>query len=133
METKEIAKKLVAYCRNADWSGAHNELYAANVISIEPYATPEFPKETKGLKAVEEKGKTFDAMVEKIHSIDASEPLVAGNSIAFTLGMDLTMKGKDEFSGALRLSGKRWQNNFRGIFCLKLIHHRVHGGSPRKS
>ena len=48
----------------------------------------------KGLKAVEEKGKTFDAMVEKIHSIDASEPLVAGNSIAFTLGMDLTMKGR---------------------------------------
>ncbi len=33
-------------------------------------------------------------MVEKIHSIDASEPLVAGNSIAFTLGMDLTMKGR---------------------------------------
>ncbi len=94
METKEIAKKLVAYCRKADWSGAHNELYAANVISIEPYATPEFPKETKGLKAVEEKGKTFDAMVEKIHSIYASEPLVAGNTIAFTLGMDLTMKGK---------------------------------------
>ena len=94
METKEIAKKLVAYCRKADWSGAHNELYATNVISIEPYATGEFPKETKGLKAVEEKGKTFDAMVEKIHSIDASEPLVAGNTIAFTLGMDLTMKGK---------------------------------------
>ena len=94
METKEIAKKLVAYCRKADWSGAHNELYDANAISIEPYATPEFPKETNGLKAIEEKGKKFDAMVEKIHSIEASEPLVAGNSIAFSLGMDLTMKGK---------------------------------------
>jgi DNA polymerase III delta prime subunit len=94
METKEIAKKLIAYCRKADWSGAHNVLYAANAISIEPYATPEFPKETKGLNAIDEKGKKFDAMVEKIHSIDASEPLVAGNSFAFTLNMDLTMKGQ---------------------------------------
>jgi len=94
METKEIAKKLAAYCRKADWSGAHNELYAENAISIEPYDTPEFSKETKGKKAIEEKGKKFDAMVEKIHSIDTSEPLVAGNSIAFTLSMDLTMKGR---------------------------------------
>ena len=94
METKEIANKLVAYCRKADWSGAQNELYDTNAISIEPYVTPEFLKETKGLKAITEKGKKFDAMVEKIHSIEASEPLVAGNSIAFTLRMDLTMKGK---------------------------------------
>ena len=62
--------------------------------AIEPYVTPEFPKETKGLKAITEKGKKFDAMVEKIHSVEASEPLIAGNSIAFTLRMDLTMKGK---------------------------------------
>jgi hypothetical protein len=94
METKEIAKKLVAYCKKADWTGAHNELYDANAISIEPYVTPEFPKETKGLQAIREKGKKFDAMVEKIHSIQASDPLVAGNSIAFELSMDVTMKGK---------------------------------------
>lgn len=94
METKEIAKKLVDYCRKADWSGAHNELYDSNAISIEPYVTPEFEKETKGLKAIEEKGKKFDDMIEKIHSVQASEPLVAGNSIAFSLQMDLTMKGK---------------------------------------
>ena len=94
METKEIANKLVAYCRKANWSGAQNELYDTNAISIEPYVTPEFPKETKGLKAITEKGKKFDAMVDKIHSIEASEPLIAGNSIAFTLRMDLTMKGK---------------------------------------
>mgnify|MGYP003577305834 CR=1 FL=1 len=94
METKEIAKKLVAYCRKADWDGAHNELYDENAVSTEPYATPEFAKETKGLKAIRKKGKKFDGMIEKIHHIEASEPLVAGNSIAFTLGMDITMKGK---------------------------------------
>jgi hypothetical protein len=94
METIEIAKKLVDYCRKADWDGAHKELYAENAISIEPFATPEFDKETKGLKAIQEKGRKFDDMVEKVHSIEVSEPLVAGNTIAFTLGMDLTMKEK---------------------------------------
>ena len=94
METKEIAKKLANYCRKADWDAAHRELYADNATSIEPYSTPEFDKVTNGLKAIAEKGHKFDAMVEKIHSIEVSEPLIAGNSIAFTLGMDLTMKDK---------------------------------------
>jgi len=94
METQEIAKKLAAYCGKADWESAHKELYAENAISIEPYSTPEFEKETKGLKAIREKGKKFDSMVEKIHTIEVSEPLIAGSSIAFTLGMDVTMKGK---------------------------------------
>jgi ketosteroid isomerase-like protein len=94
METQEIAKRLAAYCRKADWSGAHKELYADNAVSVEPYSTPEFEKETKGLKAIQEKGTKFDDMTEKVHKIDVSEPLVAGNSIAFVLGMDITMKGK---------------------------------------
>jgi hypothetical protein len=94
METNEIAKKLIAYCQKADWSGAHNSLYATDAISTEPYATPAFEKETKGLDAIKEKGRKFDGMVEKIHSIETSEPLIAGNSIAFTLAMDITMKGQ---------------------------------------
>ena len=63
---------------------------------------PEFPKETKGLKAIEEKGKKFDEMLEKIHSIETCEPLVAGNSIAFTLGMDLTMIEKGRMNSPVR-------------------------------
>jgi len=94
METKEIAKKLVAYCRKADWDGAHKELYAENATSIEPYSTPEFDKEAKGMEAIREKGERFTSMIEKTHDIEVSEPLVAGNSIAFTLRMDITMKGK---------------------------------------
>lgn len=94
METKEIAEKLVAYCRKADWNGAHRELYAENAVSIEPYVTPDFDKETRGLDAIREKGRKFDSMIEEVHSIEASEPVVAGNAIAFRLGMDITMKGK---------------------------------------
>jgi hypothetical protein len=94
METKEIAEKLVAYCRKADWSGAHDTLYAEDATSTEPYETPQFEKETKGLDAIREKGHKFDSMIEEVHSIETSEPLVAGNSFAFTLAMDITMKGQ---------------------------------------
>src|SRR5687768_9181561 len=94
MSTQEIADKLVAYCRKADWEGAHKNLYASSAKSIEPYETPEFPRVTEGIAGIKEKGKQFDAMVEKIHSIEVSAPLVAGNSIAFVLEMDMTMKGK---------------------------------------
>lgn len=94
MTTQEIADKLVAFCRKADWEGAHNSLYARDAKSIEPYETPAFAKAIEGLDAIREKGKKFDSMVEKLHSIEVSEPLVAGNAIAFTLEMDMTMKGK---------------------------------------
>ena len=94
METKEIAKRLVDYCRKGDWDSAHKELYADNAKSIEPYDTPAFTKETVGLKAIQEKGKKFDSMIEQMHSINVSEPLIAGDSIAFTLAMDVTMKNQ---------------------------------------
>ena len=89
---KEIAKQLVDYCRKGDWSGAQRELYSKDAVSIEPMATPAFEKETKGLDAIIAKGKKFDTMVEKVHKITVSEPLVAENSFAFVLGLDITMK-----------------------------------------
>ena len=94
MNTQEIADKLVAYCRKADWEAAHKNLYAPHAKSTEPYETAEFPKTTEGLENIRKKGKQFDAMVEELHSIEVSDPLVAGDSIAFRLEMDMTMKGK---------------------------------------
>ena len=94
MTTKEIANRLTELCRKGEWAQAQKELYADDAVSIEPVATPAFEKETKGLDAILEKGEKFDAMVEDYHSINIAEPLVAGNSIAFVLDMDLTMKGR---------------------------------------
>jgi hypothetical protein len=98
MKIEEIAKRLVDYCRKAEWEGAHKELYASNAISIEPYATPEFEKEIRGMEAIGIKAKKFNEMVEKIHRIEVSDPLVAKNTIAFKLTMDLTMKGMGRVS-----------------------------------
>ncbi len=94
MKTTEIASRLVTLCRKAQWGAAQKELYADNAISIEPQETPMFAKETRGLPAIIEKGHEFDAMVEKLHSISVSEPVVAENSFACTMSLDVTMKGQ---------------------------------------
>lgn len=94
MTTQEIANRLAELCKQGEFEAAQKELYAADAISIEPEATPEFEKETRGLDKIIEKGAKFDSMVEAVHSMDTSAPLVAGNSIAFVLSMDLTMKGR---------------------------------------
>jgi hypothetical protein len=81
-------------CREQKWEDAQKELYAADVVSIEPHATPGFSKEVKGLPAILEKGKAFVGMVETTHSIAVSDPIVAGSAFACTMRIDMTMKGQ---------------------------------------
>lgn len=94
MTTKEIAEKLVAHCRQAAWETAQRELYAEDAVSLEPYATPLFAKETRGLAAIVDKGHKFDAQIERMHELKVSDPLVATNSFACTMSLDVTMKGQ---------------------------------------
>jgi hypothetical protein len=94
MNTKEIAARLVSLCREGEFEKAQKELYAENAVSIEPQASADFAKETKGLTGILDKGHKFQTMIEKVHGNTVSEPLVTDNSIAFTLSMDVTMKGK---------------------------------------
>ena len=98
METKEIADRLAEYCRNGDYETAQKELYADDVISIEQTATADFSKETKGKDAVLSKIKKFESLVDESFGNKVSTPLVAGNSIAFTLTMDVAMKGKERMT-----------------------------------
>lgn len=98
MNIHDIANRLVTLCREAKWEAAQRELYANDARSIEAEATPAFPQETRGLAAIIEKGKKFDSMIEKLHSLSVSEPLVADNSFACTMQMDVTMKGQPRFS-----------------------------------
>jgi hypothetical protein len=94
MTTQEIARELVALCAKGEFEKAQKELYAADAVSIEPYATDAFPKEVKGLSNLHKKVEAFQAGVEKMYSITASEPLVTSGAIAFTLTMDVDMKGE---------------------------------------
>jgi ketosteroid isomerase-like protein len=92
MTTIDIANRLVEFCRSGNFEAAQSELFADDAISLEPYATPDFEKETKGLEAIKEKAEKWNAMVEEMHGIAVSEPLVATNSFACTMKMDVTMK-----------------------------------------
>ncbi len=95
MKTDQIAKTLVEYCNKGDFETAQRELFANDAVSIEPRASEGFEKETKGLKAIIEKGHKFESMTEKVYGVKASEPLVSQNSFAMTLSMDMAMKGKE--------------------------------------
>lgn len=94
MTTRELATKLADYCRKDDFEAAQKELYANEAVSIEPEETPGFAKEIKGLQAIQEKMKTFRGLVEEGFGNNVSEPVVAGNAIAFKLDMDVKMKGR---------------------------------------
>jgi hypothetical protein len=94
MSTQDIANRLVELCSKGDFEGAQKELFADDCVSIEPYATPEFEKETKGLEAIIEKGKKWASMVEEYHAMNVSQPIVAGNSFVVTMFLSVTMKGQ---------------------------------------
>lgn len=94
MTTKQIGSRLKQLCSKGEYEQAQTELFADNAVSIEQEASPMFDKETKGLKAIIEKGHKFESMVEKVHLNTISDPLIAGNCIAFLSIMDATMKGR---------------------------------------
>lgn len=98
MTTQQIASRLTDLCRKGEFVQAQKELYAENAVSIEPFETPGFDKVTEGIDALFEKGKKFTNMVETMHAVGISDPLVAGNAIAFTMAIDVTMKGKKRSS-----------------------------------
>jgi hypothetical protein len=93
MTTQEIAKRLTEICRTGDFEAAQNELFSNDAVSLEQESSPAFDKETKGLDAIKQKGKKWNDMVQEMHNMDISEPLIAGNSFACTMRMNVTMKG----------------------------------------
>ena len=94
MSTKEIAKRLKNLCEKGDWETAQKELFAKDAVSIEPMASEAFAKETFGLDGILAKGKKWQDMVEENHALEISDPVIAGNSFALTMCMDVTMKGQ---------------------------------------
>jgi hypothetical protein len=50
--TEEVATKLVDYCRKGEWMKAVDDLYAKDIVSIEPHAMENMPAEMRGLDQV---------------------------------------------------------------------------------
>lgn len=95
MDTKAIAKRLVELCREGKYEDAQRELYAEDAVSIEPDGLPPGALgNVRGLAAIYEKGRQFNAMIEAVHGGGVSEPVVAGNWFSVAMAMDVTMKGR---------------------------------------
>ena len=67
MSTQQIANRLAELCRQGQFEAAQKELFADDAVSIEPRESEGLPKETKGLKAIINKGHHWSEMLEKVH------------------------------------------------------------------
>jgi hypothetical protein len=93
MTTKEIALRLVDLCRKGKIEEAKEELFAQEIMSIEP-AEGILPKETKGMDAIKKKAELFISMVENFYGHTISDPVVAGDYFSLSWHTDLQMKGE---------------------------------------
>jgi ketosteroid isomerase-like protein len=91
MTTQDIANRLYTLSKESKWTEALNELYAENAVSVEP-PTSQGLQTVEGLDNIKKKGEEFTSMIEEVHGGYVGEPIVAGNFIALTMGMDVTMK-----------------------------------------
>lgn len=90
MTTQQVADRLVQLCREGKNLQAIDELYADDVISIEPKGHPH--EVTTGKQNVRKNTQGFDDSVAEMHGIYASNPIVYGNHFAFTLDIDATYR-----------------------------------------
>ncbi|HET9826703.1 MAG TPA: nuclear transport factor 2 family protein [Chitinophagaceae bacterium] len=92
MTTQEVANRLHQLFNEGNWQQAQEEFFTEDAESIEP-PKAQGMQSVQGLDAIKKKGQQFNDMVEEMHGGWVSEPIVAGNYIAFAMGMDCTYKG----------------------------------------
>jgi hypothetical protein len=93
MTTKEVADKLVKMCREGKVEEVKQELFTEDTLSIEP-TEGILPKETKGLKAIQQKADLFISMVAQFYNSTITDPVVAGDYFSVGWDTDIQMKGQ---------------------------------------
>lgn len=92
MTTRQVADRMNELFKQYNWGAVVEELFDEDALSIEP-AHAQGLQTVKGVAAIQEKGKNFQAIVEEMHGGWVSEPQVGGRFITFAMGMDVTLKG----------------------------------------
>lgn len=92
MTTQEVANRMNELFKQNNWMQAQDELYADDVMSIEPEGAPGL-RTVQGKAALKEKAQQFQDMIEEMHGGWCSDVLVGGDYLTCTMGMDVTMKG----------------------------------------
>jgi len=108
MSTEEVATKLVEYCRKGEWMKAVEDLYAKDIVSVEPREMENMPAEMRGIDQVRGKTKWFENSFE-VHSAKVGGPFVARDIFVVQFDIDVTDKA----------SNKRMQMSEVGIYTVK--------------
>ena len=108
MNTEEVATKLVEYCRKGEWMKAVDDLYAKDIVSVEPREMENMPAEMRGIDQVRGKTKWFENSFE-VHSSKVGGPFVARDTFVVQFDIDVTDKA----------SKKRMQMSEVGIYTVK--------------
>lgn len=91
MTTQEVANRLVALCREGKHQQVVKELYAPDIVSVEPEGVPN--RMVQGLEAIAAKGEKFESMLEKVNTSIISDPIVAENFFSCSMLMNVHFKG----------------------------------------
>src|SRR5438876_11612917 len=108
MNTEEVAQKLVEYCRKGEWMQAVNDLYAKDIVSVEPREMENMPAEMRGLDQVRGKTEWWEKNFE-VHSSKVGGPFVARDTFVVQFAVDVTEKA----------SKKRTQMSEGGMYKVK--------------
>ena len=108
MNTEEVAKKLVEFCRNNEWRKALDELYAKDIVSVEAHEMENMPAEMRGIDQVRGKTDWWEKNME-VHSAKVGGPFVARDTFVVQFDIDATDKE----------SKKRMQMSEVGIYTVK--------------
>lgn len=89
MNTKEIAEKLVSWCKKGDYDSCYQNLYSPEILSLEPEWAEHH--RAQGMEAVGKKGEWWETNFE-VHNMSVSEPVVADDWFSVSFEMDSTHK-----------------------------------------
>lgn len=92
---EEIVARFKELAGQEKWFDIHDELFAANVKSIDPSDSP-YMGYAEGKAAVRKKGQEFVSKIEDFHGAHTTEPVTGGtggNHFAVGRSMELTVNG----------------------------------------
>ena len=111
MDTKQVAEKLVDFCRRGKNLDAVNTLYDKDIVSIEAQGSPEMPAEQRGIDAIRRKHQWWNENME-VHSSEVSGPFSNGDQFTVLYNYDFTPRNGPG-------KGKRTKMQEVGLYSLK--------------
>jgi len=108
MSTEDVAMRLVELCKGSEWKKAVDDLYAKDIVSVEPRQVANMPAEMRGIDQVRGKNDWGEKNME-VHDSKVSGPFVAGDTFVVRFDIDATDKN----------SKKRMQMSEVGIYTVK--------------